>query len=74
MQYLIAFCSQPEADTVVISGRFVRPVVPDKCVKLHNTCLNRSRDIIPEVIGGGIFDSLFRNNFQPEVVSDVISS
>ena len=31
MQYLVAFCSRPEAGSGVISGRFVTPIVPDKC-------------------------------------------
>ena len=45
VQYLIAFCSRSEAPGDVISGMFVVPVVLDKCVKLHEPSLNRSRDI-----------------------------
>ena len=44
----------------------------DKLVKLRDPCLNFSREIPPEAVGGGIFDS-FHDNFRPEVVSDVIS-
>ena len=43
----------------VISGRFGRPTVLDKCVKFHDPCLNHSREIPPEAVGGGIFDSFF---------------
>ena len=35
--------------------------------------LNRSREIPPEAAGGGIFDSFFHCNFQPEVDNHVIS-
>ena len=72
MQYLIAFYSRPEADSGVISGRFVRLIVPDKCLKYCNPYLNLSGEIRPEAIGGDIFDRLFRDNFRLEVVSDVI--
>ena len=29
-RFLVAFCNQPEAASDVTSGRFVRPVIPDK--------------------------------------------
>ena len=45
----------------------------DKAVKFRDQRLNRSGDIRPVAIGGGIFDRFFRNNFRPEVASDVIS-
>ena len=45
VQYLIAFCSRPEADSDVISCRFVEPTVPDKCVKFGDSRSNYSRDI-----------------------------
>ena len=35
VQYLITFCSRPEADGDVISSAFVGPFVLDKCVKFH---------------------------------------
>ena len=41
MQYLIASYSRPEADSDVVSGRFVGPVVLDKCVKFGGPRLNR---------------------------------
>ena len=50
VQYLIAFCSQLEAASDVISGRFARLIVLDKCVRFRNPCLNRSRDIPPEAV------------------------
>ena len=43
-----AFCSLLEAISDVISGKFVGPIVLDKCVKFRDPCLNRSRDIPPE--------------------------
>ena len=42
VQYLIAFCSQLEAGSDVISSRFVRPIVPDKYVKFGDSRFNRS--------------------------------
>ena len=39
-QYLIAFCSRLEVASDVVSGRFVTPIVPDKCVKFGDSCLN----------------------------------
>ena len=41
-------------------------------VKLCGPCLNRSREIRPDAIGGGIFNNFFRDHFRPDVVSDVI--
>ena len=59
VQYLIAFCSRPEAASDVISGRFVRPIVPDKYIKFGYPRLNNSREMPPEAVGSGIFDSSF---------------
>ena len=73
VQYLITFCSQPEAAGVVISGLFVWPVVLDKYVKFHDPSLNRSREIPSEAGGGGIFDCFFPSNFRPEIDNDVLS-
>ena len=56
VQYLIAFCSQTEAASDVIPSSFVRLVVRDKCAKFGDPRLTRSREIRPEVVGGGIFD------------------
>ena len=58
VQYLI-FCSRPEAASDVISGMFVGPIVLDECVKFHGPSLNRSNEIPPEAVGGGIFDKFF---------------
>ena len=73
MKHLIAFCSRSEAASDVISDAFVGPVVSDKPVKFGYLCLNRSRQIPPEAVGSGIL-KFFRENFQPEVATDVISS
>ena len=56
MQYLITFCSRPEAAADVISPHVCGPVVLDKPVKVQNPSLNRSQEIPPEAAGGGIFD------------------
>ena len=52
LQYLIAFCSQLEAASDVISGRFVRLALPDSSVKFMT--LNCSPEIQPEAVGDGI--------------------
>ena len=57
----------------VISGRFVGSVVPNNHVKFGDPRLNRSREMPPEAVGGGIFDGFFRCSFRPEVVNDIIS-
>ena len=51
----------------------MRPFVLDKCVKFCGPSLNCSREIPPEAIGGGIYDSFFRYNFRLEADNDVIS-
>ena len=51
---LIAFCTQPEATSDVISGKFVRLIVHDKCVKFSDPRLNCSQEIPPDDIGVGI--------------------
>ena len=48
---------RPEAASDVISGRYVGPIVLDKCVKFRGPSLNCSREIPPEPVEGGIFDS-----------------
>ena len=70
MQYLFAFCSQPEATSDLISGGFVGPVVSHNLVKFGDPCLNLSREIPPEAA----FSRVFHGSFLPEVWSDVISS
>ena len=57
VQYLITFCSRPEAAGDVISGMFVGLLVLDTFVKFRDPSLNRPRAIPPEAVGGGIFDS-----------------
>ena len=63
----------PEATSDVISSRFVGTVIPDNRGKFGNPCINLSREIPPEVILDGIFDSFFRCSFRREVASDVLS-
>ena len=48
------FAGRLEAASEVVSGRFVRPVVPDKFAKL------RFGEVPPEAVGGGVFYSYFR--------------
>ena len=43
----------------IIAGSFVRPIVFDEGEKFRDPCPNRSREIPPEVVGCGIFDSFF---------------
>ena len=50
VQYLIAFFSRPEATSDVISGRFVRTVVPDKQVKFGDPRLELCREIPYEAV------------------------
>ena len=68
MQYLVAFCNPNGKGIDVISGSFVGPIVTDKRVKFPDPRLNRSREIPPELVGGGIFDGFFRDNFGLELV------
>ena len=56
VQYLITFCSRPEEASDVIPSRFVGPADLDKRVKSNDPSLNRSREIPPEAVGGGILD------------------
>ena len=64
---------RPEAAGDAISGAFVGPFVLDKCLKCRDPSFNRSREIPPEAIGNGIFDSFFRYNSRPEENNDVVS-
>ena len=73
MQYLVAFFSRPEEARDVRSGRFVRLTLPDKCVNFRDLRLNRSSEIRPEAVGGGIFDRFCElYKCRPEVAGDVI--
>ena len=54
VQYLTAFCSQPEEACDVLSCKFVTPIVCEKFAKFCDPHLNSSREIQPEAI---IFDS-----------------
>ena len=72
-QYLVAFCNRLERASDVISGKFVRQIAAEKCVKFSHPRLNDSGEILPETIGIGNFDSFFRYKFRSEVDNDVIS-
>ena len=72
MQHLVAFRNRPEGASDVISGRCVRQIVLEKCIKFSRPGLNRSQEIPSEAIRSGIFD-IFRYNFRPEVDNDVVS-
>ena len=50
VQYLITFCSRPETDNDVISGRFVGPIVPDRPAKFRDPRSNLSREIPSEAV------------------------
>ena len=74
MIFLIAFCSQLEATSDVISGRFVRLSVPDKFLQFRDARLNCSPEIRPGAVGCGIL-TVYSNFYQSrlEVTGDVIS-
>ena len=59
VQYLIVFCSRPEEASDIVSGRFVRLAVLDKCIQFCDHRLNYSQETRPEAVGGGIFDRFF---------------
>ena len=42
-------------------------------IKYRDPSLNRFRQNSPEAVGGGVFSTVFRYNFRPDVDSDVIS-
>ena len=48
------------------------PLGLEKCVKFRGPCLNRSREIPPEAVASGIFDSFFRYSFRPEADNNVV--
>ena len=54
VQYLIAMCGRQEATSYVISGRYIRLTVPDKCVQFRAPSLNRSGELWPKADLGGI--------------------
>ena len=72
MQYLIAFCSRPEAASDVISGVLVGPIVSDKQMLFRDHRLDRTREIPSEAIEGGIL-AAFCDNFRLKEVCDVKS-
>ena len=50
----LLFCCRPEAASDVICSRFLGMIVPNKCVKFCDPCLNRSREILPKAAMGSI--------------------
>ena len=60
MQYLIQFYNRPETASDILSVTFVGPIVGDKFSKFRDPRLNRSREILPEAVRGGIFNGFFK--------------
>ena len=58
-QYLIAFCSRPEATYDLMPSGFEEPVDPDDRVKFGDPRLNFSQESPPAAVWGGIFDGFF---------------
>ena len=58
IQYSVTFCDLLEVASALISGRFMSHIVFDGTVKLGYPELCHCRDILPEVVGYGIFDTL----------------
>ena len=65
VQYLIAFCGQPETAIDVNFNRFVGPIVHDKRVEFLDPRSNRSREIPPDAIRGVIFGHFSNLNQLP---------
>ena len=65
-------CGGLEEDSDVMSDEFVKPTVPDKCVKFRNPRLNVLEKFDPKP-PEAIFRVFFRDDFRPDVFSDVIS-
>ena len=59
VQYLIEFCSRLEAASDVVTSRFVRLAVPNKCVTFRDPHINRCPEIRPEAVRGAIFQSIY---------------
>ena len=72
MQYLIGF-RRLELASDVIYGGFVQSIIPDKLVKFRDPRSNRSRDKFPPKPSEAAVSTVFRDNFRPEIVTDVIS-
>ena len=73
IQYSNAFYSGLEAANDVLSGYFLRLIVPDNGVKLRVPRLTVSEKVDSKP-SHAAFSTFFRDNFRPEVTSDVISS
>ena len=69
LQYLILFCTFPEADSDATSGNYVAKMVHVNAMKFVYLALHLSWDIRLKVVVCGI---LYRYDFRPEVASDVI--
>ena len=61
VQYFIAFCSRPEAVNDVICGKFMRPTVPDKCLKFRDLAETILEEFHPKP-SEAAFDGYFRDN------------
>ena len=75
VHYLIAYCSRPEAASDAKSGRFVRLLVPDQCVKSCYPRLSLKRFLRNSIQSHRRrnFRRSYRDNVRPKVVSNVIS-
>ena len=55
IQYSIAVCSLPEVASRVVSGRYMWLSISGTCVQFCDPSFNRSEEIRPKAVGGGIF-------------------
>ena len=74
VQYLNGFCNRPEAASDVVSARFVRPIVSDKCVKFRDPGFKPFLRNSTRSHQSRYFQHFFCNNFRLKVISGVISS
>ena len=61
MQYSIAICSRPEVASDVISGGFVRLIVPDQALKLRDP-LSPVLEKFEQKPSQATFSTVFRRN------------
>ena len=72
--YLHFAADRKQLVTSYPTGLWGRPTVHDKRVQSRDPRLNRTQEIPPEAVGGGIFKGYLNfHNCQPEVSSDIIS-
>ena len=74
VQYIIAFCGRLEAGSDVLTARFIRLTVADRCIKFRNLAYTVLDKFDPKPSDAGIFGRFY--NFDTcgtEVADDVIS-